>query len=412
MAANPVSGWQESFAEVRTRLLVVRSFIDSLGTGLYLAGSAIFFTRAAGLSAVQVGLGLSIASVVGLIGVVPAGWLAERIGTWRMLLIFDFWRMAGFACYIFVHSFAFFVTLVSLLSIPEQAVNPLIQHLVEQVVGADRRVKTMARLRTVYNVGFTLGAPLTAIALKFDTKPAYDTIMLGDALTFVFAAMVLYRIREVARLGASKPTFSRGRRRLSLAPLRSRRYVNAALINSVMSLHLSLLTIGIPLWVSLHTSVPRYAVGPLLVINTVLAVLMQVPVSARTESVQASIKVMRFSGLALAGCCLLLIAAAKLPLFLALTALACAVALQTVGEVTQAAAGWELSYALAPTPDRAQCLTTFGLSISAQFVFGPFLITGAVIANGSLGWIGLAAGFLACAAVTGLLIRPGTEPQS
>lgn len=412
--ARKLSALRGDFSDGKVRLLIVRSFIDSLGTGIYLAGSAIFFTRQVGLSAVQVGTGLSIASVVGLLAVVPSGLLAEKIGTRKTLLIFDIWRMAGFVGYTFIHSFWYFIILVSLLSIPEQAVNPLTQHLVEQVVGERARIKTMAKLRTVYNIGFTIGAPLTAIAFKFDTTLAYDSLMLGDALTFLLAMVILLRLREVVRLPASRLRLS-SERRPSVAAIRDRRYMSAAAINSIMSLHLSLLTVGIPLWISLHTDVPRLAVGPLVAINTVLSVLLQIPVAARSETVTASITMMRISGAALAVCCVLLALAAKLPLVAALAALASAMVLQTVAEITQASAGWTFSYALAPTADRAQCLTTFGLSISAQFVFGPPLLTGLVIANGSFGWVGLAIAFVACAFIVRAVIGPdnaASEPGS
>lgn len=370
------------------------SLIDSVGTGLYIAGSVIFFTQKVKLSAGQVGLGLSIASVVGLAGVVPSGWVAQRFGTWGTLLGFNIWRMIGFTSYIFVHSFAQFLVLVCLLSIPEQSVSPLTQHLVEQVVGPGDRTLMMGKIRTTYNVGFTLGAPLSGLAVALNTAAGYNSLMLGDAFTYIFAAIMLYRLRGLADLGSEMTGLADQAKRFSIDALRSGRYMGAAAVNGVMSLHMCILSVAIPLWVTLHTHVPRYAVGPLLVINTALVIPLQVPASALANSIGRSIGMMRAAGLGLAACCLLLAAAARLPLVPALAALAGAVAFLTLAEVAQSAGGWTLSYEMAPTAARAQCLTTFGLSTSAQFVVGPLLLADAVIGHGSLGWIGLAAVFL------------------
>src|SRR5262249_58689599 len=62
------------------RWLALAALIDSTGTGLFMTGSAIYFTRVVGLSAAQVGLGLSVAGLVGLLGSVPIGVLGDRFG--------------------------------------------------------------------------------------------------------------------------------------------------------------------------------------------------------------------------------------------------------------------------------------------------------------------------------------------
>jgi MFS family permease len=390
-----MSAWSGTFRSANPRRLLVMSLIDSLGTGLYIAGSVIFFTQKVKLSAMEVGLGLSIASVVGFAAVVPSGWVAQRFGTWRTLLIFDLWRLIGFTSYIFVHSFAWFLVVVCLLSIPEQSVSPLTQHLVEQVVGPEARTVMMGKIRTVYNVGFTLGAPLSGLAVKFNTPASYNSLMLADAFTYIPAAILLFRLKGVAAAARQAEADGPPRtRRFSIDALRDRRYMRATAVNGIMSLHMSILSIALPLWVLMDTRVPRYLVGPLLIVNTALVIPLQVPASALAKSIDKSIGLMRVAGLSLAACCVLLAVAANLPVVPAIAALAGAVAFLTFGEVAQSAGGWTLAYELAPEAGRAESLTTFGLSTSAQFIVGPVLLTDVVIAHGSLGWLGLGAVFL------------------
>ena len=68
------------------RRFAVIAMIDSLGTGMYYVGSALFFTRIVGLSVGQVGIGLSAAGIVGFFGVVPIGILADRVGVGRIYI--------------------------------------------------------------------------------------------------------------------------------------------------------------------------------------------------------------------------------------------------------------------------------------------------------------------------------------
>ena len=62
------------------------AFADALGTGTYLAGAVVFFTKALGLTAAQVGLGLSLGAVVGIATTFPIGALADRFGPRRVMI--------------------------------------------------------------------------------------------------------------------------------------------------------------------------------------------------------------------------------------------------------------------------------------------------------------------------------------
>jgi predicted MFS family arabinose efflux permease len=50
----------------------------ALGEGTFMTGSAVFFTQIVGLSAAQVGLGLTIAGVAAFIAALPAGKMVDR----------------------------------------------------------------------------------------------------------------------------------------------------------------------------------------------------------------------------------------------------------------------------------------------------------------------------------------------
>src|SRR3954452_16945987 len=66
------------------RSLAVQSVLYALGDGVFMTGNAVYFTQIVGLTAAQVGLGLSITGVVALALSVPLGKVADRYGARRM----------------------------------------------------------------------------------------------------------------------------------------------------------------------------------------------------------------------------------------------------------------------------------------------------------------------------------------
>jgi MFS family permease len=376
--------------------------VDSIGTGMYLAGSALFFTIIVGLSAGQVGIGLSVAGLLGFLTQPVIGWLADRWGPRRLLILVNLYRAGGFTAYIFVGRFTSFLIVAALLSIAEQAVAPVYQALAEQIAGPEKRVGMMARLRVVFNVGFTAGALLASVAIGVGTRLAFDMIMLGNAASFVIAAMLLAGMRT------SLPAAPTGRAPrfapLRLHALRDGRYMAVASANGLLTLHVALLGIGVPLWVSQHTTAPKALVGLLLVVNTVLAVLFQVRAARGTENAAGSVSAMRKGAVALVVACALFALAPKLGSHAGVIAfLLLGLAALTAGELFQSAGGWGLSYALAPGRSRAEYLATFNLGMSAQLVLGPAIVTVGVVGHGTVGWLVLATCFLAAGVVVGPL---------
>ncbi|GAB3655041.1 MFS transporter [Actinocorallia lasiicapitis] len=392
----------------RTELtLMIVSLIDSVGSGLYLAGGILYFTRFAGLSTGEVGAGLSLAGLVGFVSLARVGWIADRIGPRRTLTVMNLTRAAGFCAYAFTGSFWQFLLISALLSVGDQTCHPLYQAIVERVVGAEQRVALMAKLRVMYNVGYTAGAGLATIALAIGTKGAFLAIFLGNAVTFVLASVILTRAPGMAAADPAGAPAKLGKVRLTA--LRDTAYLRVAALNGVLGLHMSLLFVATPLWAIEHTDAPRSISGPLLIVNTVLAVLLQVRATRDTESTAGGLRALRRAGLALALACVLYLLAAFPGPALAVALLVGAVTFLTLGELLQSAGGWSLSYSLAPPQARAEYLSTFTLGLSAQHVLGPAIVTLLVITHGTPGWLALATLFTLTSTALPLAVTAATS---
>lgn len=60
--------------------LAAQSLLLALGEGTFMTGSAVFFTQIVGLSAAQVGLGLTCAGIAAFLAALPTGKLVDRFG--------------------------------------------------------------------------------------------------------------------------------------------------------------------------------------------------------------------------------------------------------------------------------------------------------------------------------------------
>ena len=98
-------GWSPVPAPGNLRTLAWATLVNTVGSGLWLAGVALFLTRGVGLSATSVGLGLTIAGLIGLSASVPLGRLADRWDPRSLRAVLQLAQAAVAASYLLVHSF-------------------------------------------------------------------------------------------------------------------------------------------------------------------------------------------------------------------------------------------------------------------------------------------------------------------
>lgn len=380
-----------------SRLLVFIGLVDAIGTGLYIAGFAVFFTLSAGLSVTDVGVGLTVANACGLVAMTPIGMLADRIGPRPASILLHYWRGVGFIAFAFVDNFVLFLLVSCFVGIPTRAIDPVSQMYVDRHIGKDLRVRLMSVMRVVYNIGFSVGGLLATVILVVGTRPAFLVIVLGNGITFLLAGFLLGRVPLLADDPPDRRT-ARGWPR----SLRQGRYLIVTGLNAVLVLNTTVLTLGIPLWVTTRTDAPVAIVAPLMVLNTVLVVFLQVRLSRGADTREGGVRALRWSSLAFAACMVVLALSGLLNPVGAVVAVVVATVLLTFGELWHFAGRLSVSYALAPRERQGEYLSVFWLGSAAALMVGPALITVGVVERGPVGWLGLAAVFTA----VGLLIGP------
>ncbi|MFD4901340.1 MFS transporter [Streptomyces sp. NPDC058411] len=384
-----IRGWRGSMpgGPVGIRLAVI-AMIDAVGTGAFLAVSVPFITRSVHLSERNLGFGLGLSAAIALATAIPIGIVADRIGPKKVLVGVSLWRCACFVVYPLVQNLWQFLTVVCLLGLVDKAAAPMEQALVGQAVPTSERVKVVAILRSMRNVGFTLGALLGGIGLLIDTRAGYTVILLLNAASFAVLASLASRLPLINAPAAQL------RRRFSVSVLRDGSFLSFAGINAILTMHMTLLSIGIPLWIVGHTDVSAALISPLVAVNTVLAVLLQVRASRGTDDIPGAARALVRAGISLAACCLLLVAAPGLPVVLAIGVLLLAMVALTGGELWQSAGGWGGSYLLAVPGQEGVYLSVFWLGVAVQQIAAPIVVS-LIVTVGATGWVVLAAVFAA-----------------
>jgi MFS family permease len=375
-------------------IMAVTGLISSIGTGLFLTGSVLYYTRVVGLSDTQVGIGLSAAGACGILTPVPIGLLADRWGPRQVMIVLYLWRAAGYTVLALVHGFWSFLVVICLVTMADRAGPPCSQALVGTLFRQQERVHAMAYLRAVKNIGFSAGALLAGIALVVGTPTAYRLLSLGNAASFLPVALLTAGLRRYQQAGIQSTDVEEIPPPGKLRPLRDPPFLALAATNGLLTLHDSVLFVVLPLWVTQRTAAPHIMVSLLLTINTVLTAVSQVWWTRLTHTLPAAMRAMVAVGPVLAVASVLIGAAHLGGALSASVLLVLGVIALTAGENLHSASSWQISYGLSPKQARARYLAVFSLGDAGQQTAGPSLANSLLLVAGLPGWLGLGALFI------------------
>ena len=367
------------------RALVMSSFVNRIGTGMFLATSALYFTVVVGIAARQVGTGLSIAGLAALLGSVPAGTLADRVGPRTVQLVTLAVQTITMALFVVVHSWWAFTVVAAFDYVADAANNAARGALIGRI-GGERPALFRAKLRTFVSVGVVVGTLLAAVAIQIGTRGAYVTVILVNAVSYVVCALLLLRVPNFG-----PQPLPEGARRF--AALADRPYAAFAALNGLINLQAVVVTLLIPLWIASHTHIPHWAAAAVFGLNFVAGTALMQPVGRRIETTEQGGRALRVAGLAIAAGCVVLAGSDSGPQWSETVVLFAGAAVLCAAGVWVTAAGFSLSFGLAPAHAQGQYQGVTLLGLDAASAVGPALLTALVLGLGAPGWIVLAAGF-------------------
>ncbi|MGW5079630.1 MFS transporter [Micromonospora echinospora] len=385
------------------RVLAVATFVNMVGIGVFMTSAVLFFTRSVGLPLAQVALGMGIAALVGMLAGIPTGHLADRRGPREIYLLTLVVRAVTTAALIFVHTFWPFVVLVCLNQLAQSAGGASRGPLVRGF-GGTNLARFRAYLRSVANLAGACGALVAGAAVQLDTRAAYLTLIVGNAVSFVACAAVITRLPSLPPIAVPHMT---GR----WIALKDKPYMAVTVLDAVMGIQGQVLVFALPVWIISRTDAPRWFVGAAVLVNTALVAALQVRASRGIDTGPAAGRAMRRSGLAFLVGMALIAATSTMPGWLAVTVMTMGVAAHTVGELWHTAGSLELQFLLAPPHAQGQYTGVAGLGTGLANVAAPSILSLLCIAWGAPGWLLMGAVFVAVGLVAPAVVRWGQRTR-
>jgi hypothetical protein len=254
----------------------------------------------------------------------------------------------------------------------------------------------MAFIRVSFNLGFSIGALLTGLALGL-LEPA-QLIVLPLAAGLLFLVNSIF----IARLPSGVP--ARANREINpfrSSALRDFRFVRLAIINGFLNAHETLLAVVLPLWILHATHAPRPLIAWFAVLNTALVVTFQVIAARGADSLGGSLLLARRSAILFALTCLSAMVTYWLtsPIAAALV-LTLTYVLLTWTELWHSGAEWGIFVAAAPEGRRGEYQGIWGVGAQSVTMLGPAGLSYLAIDRAPFGWLAIAA----VVGVAGLLV--------
>jgi hypothetical protein len=383
----------------RQRLMALSTLINTVGMGLFLSAGTIFLIRSAGLSPAAAGIGLTVGSLIGFGAGVFVGDQADRRGGREVVIAAMLVEAVASVGLLLVHDIWTLILVATVASVGRagsgSARGALIGVLAEPGKGAALRTY----LRAVTNVGLAVGMLGAAAVLAIDSRPAYVTMVLTDAATFLLAAAVLARLPHLPPTRTAGPATNE-RRWLAL---RDRHYLGFTAASSVASLQYWVLVQALPVWIILRTAAPRSMAALVLFVAAVTVAITQIPATRSIDGPRTAARLLARSGPLFLVAWVLMAAASGPSAWAAVALLLVAVLVHSLAEVWQAAGTFELSFALARPEAQGQYQGVIGLGHGFVEAVAPVIVITLCIDGGKAGWVALAlivtvAGFL-CALI-------------
>lgn len=416
-----------SVADPVLRILVIATLISRVGRGVFITVTVLYFTLIVGLAPHEIAVVLGAASAAGVVSSLAGGWLADRVSARRLLLVLSGFEGLGLAAYVFAHDFVTALVIAVLVGALGQAANSTRMAIIARAFDAEKRVHARAVLRTVTNLAIAAGSGVGALALLAGTGEAYRWIIAGAGLMYLVALTQLVRLpayvdAPAARVsdpvttltGSTDVAASARAERRALrrhSPWRDPRYLALTALSAVFGMQFGVGEVGVPLWIANHTTAPEVLVAALLILNTAIVVLFQVPLSAGTHDVRRAGRVSAIAAWLMAGACLVYASSAGLSTGFAIAVIVVAALAHAFAEVLSQAGGWGLSFELADPVRAGTYQGVFAMGYSVGATAAPLVVTSTALTFGLGGWAILAAVFIASGLGTWAIARSAAGPR-
>jgi len=359
---------------------------DSLGTGIFLPFTVLYFVHTAGLTAPAVGVALTVAGFAVLPAPLALAPGINRLPARIVVAAGNLISAAAFAAYLFARGQLAVTVAAVAAGIGQATFWTGTRALISEVAPPGERRSWFALQTALRNAGYGLGGLAGAAALSFHSPYGFKALAATDALSYLGAALLLISWHQPPPVTRPAEPPAPGRARSSYrSALTDRRLAGVTATNTAFVLCAQVLTVVLSVYVVATLHLAAWIAGVLYTLNTLLAATAQAPVTLVTRRIPHR-HVLRGAAAAWAAAFGLLWAAAILPPGARAGVLAAAITIFTLAEILQGPVINALVTELAPAQNPGAHLAIFQLSWSVGQTIAPAVLLGLLSAGTSWLW--------------------------
>ncbi|MFF3878146.1 MFS transporter [Streptomyces sp. NPDC001978] len=367
------------------------NIIDSLGNGLVLAFTVVFFTRTTSLSLVEIGAALTLGQLLSLPVPVLVGPLLDRLGPRGVVAVGNLLSAVGFLGFLFSREAWLIVVFQLVVQTGANMYWTSSRSLVVLAAREGERQRWFALVGSLRNIGAGFGAAVAAMLLQFGGATGLRAVMLANMATFVLAAWLISSWRPVGGPAHTAPTVGEAERPAGgyRDVLRDLAYLRLVAANLGLVLAAMVLPVLLAVYATGTLHAAACIVGALVVLNTGLVALGQTAVTRWGEH-HRPIRMLALAAVLNALAFALFGALSAVPGWAVEVGLVVAVLVYTLAEMVGGPPSNELSVSMAQKHIQGRYQAAFQLSWALGCAVSPVVLT-ALLDHGPLGpWAFLA----------------------
>jgi MFS family permease len=380
------TGERDARPRVKGRRPFVAAMVtDSIGTGIFLPFTVLYFVHTSGLTAPAVGVALTVAGLVVLPAPLAVAPGINRLPARIVVAGGNLISAGAFAGYLFARG-QLAVTAAAVAAGAGQATFWTgTRALVSEVAPPGERRSWFALQTAIRNVGYGLGGLAGAAAVSFHSPDAFRALAAIDAVSYLGAALLLISWRQPPPAAGPPRPPAPGRARSSYRlALTDRSLAGVSATNTAFVLCAQVLTVVLSVYIVATLHLAAWVAGMLYTLNTLVAATAQAPVTLLTRRIPHR-HVLRGAAATWAAAFGLLWAAAILPHDARIGVLVAAITIFTLAEILQGPVINALVTELAPAASPGAYLSIYQLSWSVGQAIAPAVLL-ALLGAGP-GWL-------------------------
>lgn len=247
------------------RRFVCAIVADTIGSGLFLPITILYFLKVTDLSLVQIGAALSLSALLTLPSAFVIGTLVDKWGGRRMMLLGNVVQAVGMLAYLWVEAFWPVALFTMLLNLGRQAFWGSFGNVVTAITRPGERELWFGFLQALRNLGYAVGGVLAGIAVQVDTEAAFKAVVIANTATFVLAFVLLLDVPDHRSAFANDAPVEGW-----AVVLRDRAYLRLVLGQLTFVIGIMVLNFALPVYAAQTLDLPGWLVGAMFTLNTIM----------------------------------------------------------------------------------------------------------------------------------------------